>query len=82
MILWIGLDDTDSKKGGCTTYIGALLIRRLKRLGLRLAGFPRLIRLNPNCPFKTRGNAAIALRLRGEYSPKAVSYTHLTLPTN
>ena len=70
MILWIGLDDTDSKKGGCTTYIGALLIRRLKRLGLRLAGFPRLIRLNPNCPFKTRGNAAIALKLRGEYSPK------------
>lgn len=62
------MDDTDSKKGGCTTYIGALLIRRFEELGLRLIGFPRLIRLNPNCPFKTRGNAAIALKLQGEYS--------------
>ena len=63
MVVWVGIDDTDSKKGGCTTYIAAVLIRRLERVGVKLVGFPRLIRLNPNCPYKTRGNAAIALRL-------------------
>jgi len=63
MVVWVGIDDTDSKKGGCTTYIAAVLIRRLEQMGIRLIGFPRLIRLNPNCPYKTRGNAAIALKL-------------------
>ncbi|MCD6592035.1 MAG: DUF1743 domain-containing protein [Thaumarchaeota archaeon] len=66
MHLWIGIDDTDSKKGGCTTYIAAVLIRRLERLGVRLLGYPRLIRLNPNCPYKTRGNAAISMKLEAE----------------
>lgn len=66
--LWIGIDDTDSKKGGCTTYVAAVAIRRLKRVGARLLGYPRLIRLNPNCPYKTRGNAAIALRVEAENS--------------
>lgn len=59
--VWVGLDDTDSRRGGCTTYLAALLVRRFKAMGYRLAGYPRLIRLNPNCPFKTRGNAAVAL---------------------
>ncbi|MEN2974677.1 MAG: tRNA(Ile)(2)-agmatinylcytidine synthase [Candidatus Caldarchaeales archaeon] len=59
--VWIGVDDTDSKKAGCTTYVGALIIRRIESLGYRLLSHPRLIRLNPNCPYKTRGNAAIAL---------------------
>ncbi len=65
MVLWIGIDDTDWGGGGCTTYVGAVIIRRLSRLGFKLIGFPRLIRLNPNCPFKTRGNAAVAFRVAG-----------------
>jgi len=62
MAIWIGVDDTDSKKGGCTTYVAAVLIRRLEKNGIKTVGYPRLIRLNPNCPYKTRGNAAIAVK--------------------
>ncbi len=62
MVIWVGIDDTDSKKGGCTTYVAAVLIRRLKNRGIETRGYPRLVRLNPNCPYKTRGNAAIAVK--------------------
>ncbi|HID90659.1 TPA: DUF1743 domain-containing protein [Candidatus Bathyarchaeota archaeon] len=65
MRLHIGVDDTDSPGGGCTTYIGALLVERLTRLGLRFLDYPNLIRLNPNVPWKTRGNGAICLRVEG-----------------
>lgn len=60
----IGIDDTDSPRGMCTTYLGAMLIRRLNRarIGVREA---RLVRLNPNVPWKTRGNAAICLEADG-----------------
>ncbi len=64
--LWIGIDDTDSKKGGCTTYVAAVAMRRLERIGAKPLGYPRLIRLNPNCPYKTRGNAAIAWRVEAD----------------
>jgi tRNA(Ile2)-agmatinylcytidine synthase len=63
--MWIGIDDTDSPRGMCTTYLGAVLIRRLIALGFRLKG-ARLIRLNPNVPWKTRGNAAISLEAEGD----------------
>lgn len=60
-VLHVGLDDTDSKKGMCTTYLAVVLMRELAgRFGGRLVGHPRLVRLNPNCPYKTRGNAALA----------------------
>ena len=64
--LWIGVDDTDSRKGGCTTYIGAILLRRIRDEGYNIIGYPRLVRLNPNCPYKTRGNAAIALAVEAD----------------
>ncbi|WAC05231.1 MAG: tRNA(Ile)(2)-agmatinylcytidine synthase [Methanoregula sp.] len=60
----IGIDDTDSPQGMCTTYLGAVLVRRLIRRGMRVRE-ARLIRLNPNVTYKTRGNAAIALRVEG-----------------
>ena len=63
-MLHIGIDDTDSKGGMCTTYVGAVARERLLALGLREADYPSLVRLNPNCPFKTRGNAAVALHMR------------------
>ncbi len=58
----IGLDDTDSKEGMCTTYLAAVIIDKLKDHGT-IKDYPLLIRLNPNITYKTRGNAALALEL-------------------
>jgi len=58
----IGIDDTDSVDGMCTTYLTAILIDKLKDLG-DIRGLPHLIRLNPNIKYKTRGNAALALEI-------------------
>ena len=60
----IGLDDTDSTRKGCTTYIAALLVEKLQKLGVKFVDYPNLIRLNPNVPWKTRGNGALCLRIR------------------
>ena len=54
----IGIDDTDSREGMCTTYLGAVLVSRLEEAGFTVRE-ARLIRLNPNVRFKTRGNAAM-----------------------
>jgi tRNA(Ile2)-agmatinylcytidine synthase len=62
----IGLDDTDSKKGGCTTYLAALLIEKLEEYNVQFTDYPNLIRLNPNVPWKTRGNGALCLRFKYE----------------
>ena len=60
----VGIDCTDSATlGMCTTYLGAVLLERLK---LKCASHPELIRLNPNIPWKTRGNGAICLRVEGD----------------
>jgi tRNA(Ile2)-agmatinylcytidine synthase len=64
MNIHIGIDDTDSPKGGCTTYIAALLVDRLTKLGAEFLDYPNLVRLNPNVPWKTRGNGSICLRIR------------------
>jgi len=63
----IGLDDTDSTRQGCTTYIAALLAEKLEKMGAKFLDYPNLIRLNPNVPWKTRGNGALCLRI--QYSP-------------
>jgi len=60
----IGFDDTDSPKRGCTTYIAALLVEKLSSMGASFIDYPNLIRLNPNVPWKTRGNGALCLRIR------------------
>ncbi|TMI67464.1 DUF1743 domain-containing protein [Candidatus Bathyarchaeota archaeon] len=60
----IGIDDTDSPRGGCTTYTMSILSDRLQHEELELDGYPCLVRLNPNVPWKTRGNAATALHLK------------------
>jgi len=62
--MFIGIDDTDSPAGMCTTYLGAVLVRRLNSAGLTVEE-TRLVRLNPNAPFKTRGNAAICIEATG-----------------
>ena len=60
----IGLDDTDSPRKGCTTYVAALLVEKLQRLGAEFIDYPNLVRLNPNVPWKTRGNGALCLRMK------------------
>ena len=60
----LGIDDTDSLRFGCTTYIAALLVERLLEMGVEFIDYPNLIRLNPNVPWKTRGNGAVCLRFR------------------
>jgi tRNA(Ile2)-agmatinylcytidine synthase len=62
----IGFDDTDSPRKGCTTYIAALLVEKLHRLGVEFTDYPNLVRLNPNIPWKTRGNGALCLRIKCE----------------
>lgn len=57
----LGIDDTDSLKYGCTTYIATLLVEDLLKDSC-FADYPNLIRLNPNIPWKSRGNAGICLR--------------------
>lgn len=61
--MWIGIDDTDSRFGGCTTYVAGNILSSLSELGLQLIGFPRLVRLNPNIPWKTRGNGAVSFQI-------------------
>ncbi len=60
MKVWVGIDDTDSSKGMCTTYLATLLIERIEKELGKVEGFPRLIRLNPTVPYKTRGNGAVS----------------------
>ncbi|MEM2393842.1 MAG: DUF1743 domain-containing protein, partial [Candidatus Bathyarchaeia archaeon] len=74
--LHIGLDDTDSPRKGCTTYIAALLVERLQKLNVQFIDYPNLIRLNPNVPWKTRGNGALCLRLKcDEYAVEKIKET-------
>lgn len=67
----IGIDDTDSNEGMCTTYLGALLLDELKAYGT-VEALPMLVRLNPTIPYKTRGNAAVALKLKTCFPEKVI----------
>jgi tRNA(Ile2)-agmatinylcytidine synthase len=57
----LGIDDTDSRFGHCTTHLGYLIVCELASIGCSIPAYPRLVRLNPNVPFKTRGNAAVCI---------------------
>jgi len=63
-VMHIGLDDTDSTRKGCTTHVTALLVEKLEKLNVTFLDYPNLIRLNPNVPWKTRGNGALCLRIK------------------
>ena len=61
--LHIGIDDTDSPDGMCTTYLASQIINEFEANGIELADYPRLIRLNPFARFKTRGNGGVSLKI-------------------
>jgi len=46
--------------GGCTTYVARTIIQKITK-NYEIIGYPRLVRLNPNIPWKTRGNGALCL---------------------
>ncbi|MCX8172983.1 MAG: tRNA(Ile)(2)-agmatinylcytidine synthase [Thermoplasmata archaeon] len=60
-MLYIGIDDTDAIGGMCTTYLMTEVVRIIEKHGLSVIGYPRLVRLNPSVPWKTRGNAALSI---------------------
>ena len=76
--MYIGIDDTDSENGLCTTYLAAVLMERLQPLG-EIKDFPRLIRLNPCARYKTRGNAALAFNIESDSPDKVKEMALLTV---
>jgi len=62
-VLHIGFDDTDSTKGMCTTFLAYKIVEYLKKEKVKFLDYPYLIRFNPNIPWKTRGNGAVALKI-------------------
>lgn len=63
-ILHIGFDDTDSRKGMCTTFLAYKIVEHLRKKRVQFVDYPYLIRFNPNIPWKTRGNGAVALKVK------------------
>ncbi|KAF6245541.1 tRNA(Ile)(2)-agmatinylcytidine synthase [Nitrosopumilus sp. b2] len=63
-VLNIGFDDTDSPKGMCTTFLAYKVVNLLKKQKIEFLDFPKLIRFNPNIPWKTRGNGAVSIRIK------------------
>lgn len=60
----VGMDDIDSPRGGCTTHFASLVVEFLKGIDHSWLDYPHLIRLNPNIPYRTRGNGAVSLCFR------------------
>lgn len=71
--LCIGIDDTDSPKGMCTTFLAYKIVSLLRKHEVEFLDFPRLIRFNPNIPWKTRGNGAVSLKVRAQDTAKVKS---------
>ena len=63
-IIHIGFDDTDSPKSMCTTFLAYKIVNYLKKEAVEFLDYPSLIRFNPNIPWKTRGNGAVALSIK------------------
>lgn len=64
VVLQIGIDDTDSPRGYCTTYTTFKTVVEISsKYEVEFLDYPLLVRLNPNIPWKTRGNGANAIRL-------------------
>lgn len=61
--MFVAVDDTDSMRGNCTTFLATEIIHNLCfNEGLDLIGPPRLVRLNPAIPWKTRGNGSLVMQ--------------------
>lgn len=74
MLLHVAFDDTDSRMGRCTTHLAFRVAKQLEKMGAKLVDYPLLIRLNPNIPWKTRGNGAVCLRAEVKDAGRVVDY--------
>ena len=63
-VLHVGIDDTDSPKGMCTTFLSYKIVKFLEDQNIEFIDYPSLIRFNPNIPWKTRGNGAVHLTIK------------------
>jgi tRNA(Ile2)-agmatinylcytidine synthase len=72
----IGIDDTDSRRGMCTTYLASVLKKTLQK-ELNEKVNLRLVRLNPTIRFKTRGNASICICLKNSHDVVDVVHEHI-----
>ena len=66
--MYVAVDDTDSMNGNCTTFLATEIIREFSDLDL--IGNPRLVRLNPATPWKTRGNGSLIMRFGKGKGPR------------
>lgn len=74
-VLHIGIDDTDSYCGRCTTNLAFKITSKLtSELDSVFIDYPLLVRLNPNIPWKTRGNGGICLRIRTSQPSQIIEY--------
>ena len=60
---WIGLDDTDEREHGCTTFDFNELLTLISENGIEIID-TRLVRLWPFAPQRTRGNAALSASIQ------------------
>ncbi len=79
---WIGLDDTDTLSGGCTTYEFHNLIRELAELSKngspwKIPNDSRLVRLWPFASKRTRGNAALAVEINIKQEDEGALHQYL-----
>ena len=63
-VIHMGFDDTDSPNAMCTTFLAYKILNYLKKEIVEFLDYPYLIRFNPNIPWKTRGNGAVALSIK------------------
>ena len=67
-MVWVGLDDTDSLSGGCTTNVMHRMIKYLRTCDdsdlWEVSEYPSLVRLWPFAQRRTRGNAAVSVEIR------------------
>ena len=78
----IGFDDTDSIYGKCTTHLAFKITTHLFfDRNVQFIDYPLLVRLNPNVPWKTRGNAGVCIRIRSNQTSEIVEYIRNTILT-
>ena len=70
-VIHIGIDDTDSPKGMCTTFLAYKIVKFLEKNKVQFVDYPYLIRFNPNIPWKTRGNGDVRLSIKTN-NPKKI----------
>ena len=54
----------------CTTFLAYKIVDLLKKQETEFLDFPKLIRFNPNIPWKTRGNGAVSLKIKTNHPSK------------